>query len=57
VSGIARVRAGPIDTARATTRHRGRWAVAMCLLVIDPHVSFKFKFDRLNLKTSRFYKL
>jgi hypothetical protein len=30
-------------------------AVAMCRLVIDPHVSFKFKFDRLNLKTSRFY--
>jgi hypothetical protein len=61
VAGPAAVEAahvvdGPGSTDCGTTRPWSWWLVARCRLLIGRRASFKFKFDRLNSKNSRFYR-
>jgi hypothetical protein len=45
----------PVGTSRDTVHHWSRRSVARCHALICSRVSFKFNFNRLNLKTNRFY--
>jgi hypothetical protein len=55
VGGTVRVGAGRVGIDNCdTTCHWSRLSVDRCHTLTHPRVLFKFKFNYLNLKTSRF---